>query len=131
MVYGVVGLHRDTSEWSAQGLGNSISACVEAGWRTERRVVVLEERQPDEEDAGGAAVGGERLGDEDDAESPRPRGSGFQVWEERVPMLNGSVRRAGLESQEGGWSGRTVEVGRIVGRWFKFRKGGWESEYGA
>jgi hypothetical protein len=38
-------------------------------------------------------------------------------------MLNGSVRRAGLESEEGGWSGRTVEVGRILARWFKFRKG--------
>jgi hypothetical protein len=36
------------------------------------------------------------------------------------------LRRAGLESEDGGWSGRTVEVERILGRWFKFRKGDWE-----
>jgi hypothetical protein len=42
-------------------------------------------------------------------------------------MLNGSFRRAGPEGEDGGWSGRTVEVGRILARWFKFRKGEWES----
>jgi len=57
----------------------------------------------------------------DDRESGKER----VVWEERVPMLNGSVRRAGLESEEGGWSGRTVEVGRIVGRWFNFARAEW------
>jgi hypothetical protein len=51
-----------------------------------------------------------------------------RVWEERVPMLNGSVRRAGLESEDGGWSGRTVEVGRILARWFKFGRGDWEDD---
>lgn len=50
-----------------------------------------------------------------------------KIWDERVPMLNGSARRAGLESEDGGWSGRTVEVGRILSRWFKFQKGDWDS----
>lgn len=116
MVYGLVALHRDTSEWSAQGLGNSCAALIEAGWRARRRVVLLEEKaiedgdiDVDEEliEGGGSAAG--------------------NVWGEKVPMLNGSVRRAGMESEDGGWSGRTIEVGRVLGRWFKFRKGDWDS----
>lgn len=114
VVYGLLELHRDTSEWSAQGLSNSVAGLVEAGWRTGRKVVVLEERRMEEES-----------GDVDLEE----RKTGNKVWEEGVPMLNGSVRRAGLESEDGGgWSGRTVEVGRILARWFKYEKGDWEDE---
>jgi len=90
---------------------------VEAGWRCGRRVVVMEEREVG--DVGeGESEGGEVEG--------LRRENGLKGWEERVPMLNGSVRRAGLESEDGGWSGRTVEVGRILGRWFKFRRGDWD-----
>lgn len=114
VVYGLLELHRDTIEWSAQGLGNSAAGLVEAGWRTGRKVVILEERGMDD---GLSDIGeGERRND-------RPN-----VWEEGVPMLNGSVRRAGLESEDGGWSGRTVEAGRILARWFKFEKGDWGDE---
>jgi hypothetical protein len=112
VVYGLLELHRGTSEWSAQGLGNSIAGLVEAGWRTGRKVVVLEERGMDE-----------CLSDMELEEGRKNR---VKVWEEGVPMLNGSVRQAGLESEDGGWSGRTVEVGRILARWFKFGKGDWE-----
>ena len=110
VVYGPVGLHRDTSEWSAQGLGSSIAGLVEAGWRTRQRVVMLEEKM----DADGE---GDERGDGDE----RPRG----VWDERLPMLNGNVRRAGLEGEDAVWSGRTIEVRRALGRWFRFRKSGW------
>ncbi|KAG0646276.1 hypothetical protein D0Z07_8380 [Hyphodiscus hymeniophilus] len=128
VVFGVVALHRDTSEWSAQGLGNSLSGCVQAGWRSGRKVVVLEERQVED--------GNENENESGEFEEERPGDEGAEteteggckIWEERVPMLNGSVRRAGLESEEGGWSGRTVEVGRILARWFKFRKSGRENE---
>lgn len=101
VVYGLVELHRDTSEWSAQGLGNSVAGLVEAGWRGRWEVVVIEERKDEEEE--------ERS----------------KVWEQRVPILSGSVRRAGMENEDGGWSGRTVEVGRILGRWFRFGRGDW------
>jgi hypothetical protein len=110
VVYGLLALHRDTSEWSAQGLGNSVAALVEAGWRAERRVVLLEERSDS----------GTRPGDGGDKAQ--------KVWGEQLPMLNGSVRRAGLEADGGGWSGRTVEVGRILQRWFKIEKGDWDDE---
>lgn len=103
VVYGLVGLHRDTSEWSAQGLGNSTAALVEVAWRMGQRVVVIEEKLDD---------GRDELGGVDE-----------RVWEERVPILNGNVRRAGLEDEDAVWSGRTVEVRRVLGRWFKFRKG--------
>jgi len=112
VIYGLLELHRDTSEWSAQGLGNSVAGLVEAGWRAGRKVVLFEERGMDH---GSGDVGAEGA-----------RKSRGKVWEERVPMLNGSVRRAGLESEDGGWSGRTVEVGRILARWFKFGRGQWE-----
>jgi hypothetical protein len=110
VVYGLVALHRDTSEWSAQGLGSSFATLVEAGWRTRRKVVVLEEKVDGAEER--------RDGDE------RPH----DIGGERLPMLNGNVRRAGLEGGDAAWSGRTVEVRRVLGRWFKFRKGEWSGE---
>ena len=120
VVYGLVELHRDTSEWSAQGLGNTLAGLVEAGWRSGRGVVVLEERK----------VGGEDhhpIGDPGEGDETGERMRIKTGWNEGVPMLNGSVRRAGMESEDAGWSGRTVEVGRILSRWFKFERTDWES----
>jgi hypothetical protein len=116
VIYGLLELHRDTSEWSAQGLGSSVAGLVEAGWRAVRKVVLLEERRMDDvlRDVG--------------VEIEERWKCRVKIWEERVPMLNGSVRRAGLESEDGGWSGRTVEVGRILARWFNFEKSDWEDE---
>lgn len=131
-MYGVVGLHRYTSEWSAQGLGNSLAGVVEVGSSIRRRVVVIEERsvEEDAEERMEMAVdedGEERSEMAVDGEGHDGRGGKVQVWKERVPMLNGSVRRAGFESEEGEWSGRTVEVGRILARWFRFKKANWDS----
>jgi hypothetical protein len=120
VVYGLVELHRDTSEWSAQGLGNTLAGLMEAGLWSKRKIVVLEERMTDDDLSN-------VYGDEGPMEAELEESKGKQlmkVWEEKVPMLNGSVRRAGLESEDGGWSGRTVEMGRIFGRWFKFGVGG-------
>lgn len=94
MVYGLLGLHRQTSEWSAQGLGNSAAALVEARWG--QTVVIMERRDQEE--------GGREQ----------------KWWEERLPILNGSARRAGVEGEDAVWSGRTVRVARILGRWFTF-----------
>ena len=46
-------------------------------------------------------------------------------WEEEIPILNGAARKGRLGESEGGWSGRNVEVGRILGRWFRYGKGDW------
>jgi hypothetical protein len=122
LVYGLVELHRDTSEWSAQGLENSVSILVEAGWRSDIRVVVVEEKALTDE------YHQRKIGEDDDEEVEKRKWKQLcKVWEQRVPMLNGSVRRAGLDSEDGAWSGRTVEVGRILARWFKFGRDDWTS----
>lgn len=125
VVYGLVELHRDTSEWSAQGLSNSVSNLVEAGWRSEKGVVVTEDRGLDEEYYGAMLEGEEEEAEIEGSVEERKRKQVCRVWEQKVPILNGSVRRAGLDSEDGAWSGRTVEVGRIFGRWFRFGRGDW------
>ena len=121
VVYGLVELHRDTSEWSAQGLGNSIAGLVEAGWMGQREVIVIEEGRVDQDDDFEL----EPLGIEREETRMRDKS---KVWQQRVPMLNGSVRRAGMESEDAGWSGRTVDVGRILGRWFRFKEGKFDAQ---
>ncbi|GKT45470.1 uncharacterized protein ColSpa_05651 [Colletotrichum spaethianum] len=97
LVYGFLNLHRDSSEWSAQGLSNSAAALIEAARRTEFKPVVVE-----------------------------PKGAGGHedfkaVLRDDIPVLSGSSRR-----DEGIWTGRTVEVKRVLGRWFRFQMGQWD-----
>ncbi|KAF7945977.1 uncharacterized protein EAE97_005015 [Botrytis byssoidea] len=135
VVYGLIDLHRDTSEWSAQGLNRSLAGLVEIGGRDKRVVVCLEERDRKIESSESMEVDGD--GNEDIAGPTNDR-NGFdsgenigrdnrtrKVWDEHVPMLNGSVRRTGLESEDRGWSGRTIEVGQIFARWFDFENAEW------
>ena len=107
VLYGFLDLHRDTSEWSAQGLGSSASALVDLGRRLSWDVAVVEPRR--------AAASGEgsQLG---------------AILRETVPVLSSGGRRFGLESEDGGWSGRRVEVGRVLMRWFRFQRGRWEKD---
>lgn len=120
VVYGLVGLHKDTSEWSAQGLGYSIAMLVEAGHRNMRNVVLVEERRIDEG----------RDNDECNEEhaelhaKQKRRRWALRLWNEEVPVLSGG---GGRKVMEGGWSGRTVEVGRIMGRWCRFGRGEWDN----
>ncbi|KAK1993645.1 hypothetical protein LX36DRAFT_245428 [Colletotrichum falcatum] len=98
LVYGLLDLHRDTSEWSAQGLGNSAASLLEAARRTEFKPVVVE-----------------------------PRGAGEHadfkaVLQDDLPVLSGGARR-----DEGVWAGRTVKVKHVLGRWFRFQKGQWDA----
>lgn len=96
LVYGFLDLHRDSSEWSAQGIGGSAAVLVEAALRTGYRPVVVEPKGAGGHDSFAAVL-------RDDA-----------------PVLSGSSRR-----DEGGWTGRTVEVRRVLGRWFRFQEGRW------
>ncbi|KAI5866731.1 hypothetical protein GGS23DRAFT_284996 [Durotheca rogersii] len=106
VLYGFLALHHDTSEWSAQGLADSAAVAVELGHRMSWKVVLVEPRRP--------------------ATAPAPA---FEdVLREAVPILGGGGRRAGLGSEEGRWAGRTVEVGRVMKRWFRFQRGPWDDE---
>ncbi len=119
VVYGLLECHRHTSEWSAQGLGNSLSGLVDAGFRSGKGVVLFEEFSED--------MDVDQEEDEDGYEMNVRKKYAKSIWEERVPILNGSVRKAGFDSEDLGWSGRTIEVGRVLARWFKFDEGEWEN----
>ncbi|GAB1319635.1 hypothetical protein MFIFM68171_09845 [Madurella fahalii] len=95
LAYNFLPLHRHTSEWSVQGLSSTAAGLVEAAWREGVRAVVCEERRMDGEG------GGDMLG-------------------ERVPVLSagGNIRRER-------WVGKTVEVRRVLGRWFRFEERDW------
>lgn len=97
LAYGFLSQHRDTSEWSAQGIGSTAAALVEAASRHDFRVAVVE-----------------------------PRGGGGHatfnaLLSESAPVLSGGTRRI-----EGAWMGRTVEVRSVLGRWFRFQIGQWD-----
>ncbi|OTA93726.1 hypothetical protein M434DRAFT_287775 [Hypoxylon sp. CO27-5] len=103
LLYGFLDIHRDTSEWSAQGLSNSASTLVELGNRLSWQAVIVEPRKHNSV-------------------------SSFEgMLKEVVPFLSGGGRRPAPDSEEGGWSGRTVEVGRVMKRWFQFQRGQWDA----
>ncbi|SPN99895.1 uncharacterized protein DNG_02747 [Cephalotrichum gorgonifer] len=93
MVYGLLDTHRDTSEWNAQGLSCTVSILVEAAARATYKPVIIEPRGDD---------GHPNLD---------------TLLSEAVPLLGPNVANQGV------WSGRTVSIGRILGRWFRSRDG--------
>ncbi|KAI0442575.1 hypothetical protein F4803DRAFT_369277 [Xylaria telfairii] len=99
ILYGFLRLHRDTSEWSAQGLSNTASTLVDLAHRLSWRTLLIE---------------------------PRTGATFEELLREAVPILNGGARRLGPDPEEGAWTGRTVEVGRILGRWSRFQRAQWD-----
>ncbi|KAJ8130228.1 hypothetical protein O1611_g3400 [Lasiodiplodia mahajangana] len=102
ILYGFLGLHRDTSEWSAQGLSNTISTLVEVVHRLSWGGILIEPRI--------------------DSCDPALE----ELLQETVPILNGGARNLGSGFENGAWTGRTVEVGRILGRWCRFQRAQWD-----
>lgn len=98
-VWGLANLHRSTAEHSAQGLSRSLAAAVETAKLNGQRLVLAES----------TALSGEI---EDEG-----IGSVEDPWKEQVPLLSGSVRFGGDDRV---WAGKTVEIGRVVGRWCRF-----------
>ncbi|KAI0147654.1 hypothetical protein GGR57DRAFT_249446 [Xylariaceae sp. FL1272] len=101
ILYGFLDLHRDTSEWSAQGLSNTASALVEIAHRLSWQGLIIEPKKSE------------------------PATTLEATLSEAVPILSGGVRRYGLDSEEGAWSGRTVEVGKVLSRWCRFQRAIW------
>lgn len=105
LILGLVALHSLSTEFSAQGLSRSLAMAVEAADNAGAKLVLAELRKEGEN---GTMDTGENLGESETAYDP---------WRQEVSLLNGSVR-FGEDSRP--WSGRTVEVRTIVGRWCKF-----------
>ncbi|KAH7369214.1 hypothetical protein B0T11DRAFT_278429 [Plectosphaerella cucumerina] len=100
LVYGFLDLHRDSSEWSAQGISNTAAALVEGARRVGFQATIVEPKD----------------------------GEKFESFEallaDAAPVLSGS----GGRREDGGWTGRRIEVRRILGRWFRFQTGQWDVE---
>jgi len=126
LVFGLLNLHRDTSEWSAQGLGITIASLVESGSRHGSRIVMCEEDVKEDIviiiDDEVTTTGDEEMVDLPTEEQRETRK--INPWKEEMPILNGSTRRLVAGADEAaGWAGRTVEVGRVLGRWCLFHEG--------
>lgn len=93
IVYGLLELHRDSAEWSAQGIGTTATYLIEAAARNSFRAAVVEPR---------GAMGFEALD---------------EFLEEELPVLSGTAMKS-----DGAWSGRTVAVRRVLARWFEFER---------
>lgn len=111
LVYGFLNLHRDTSEWSAQGISSTAASLVEAARKTGFRAVVVDHPQPSGQSADG--------GDDETAEA------GVSLLLEEVSVLSASTRRTGADLDDSAWTGRKVTVGRVLARWFRHEKGNW------
>jgi hypothetical protein len=103
-----------------QGLGSTAATLVEAAKRIAFQVVVVERGTAtvEERDGGGETeVGG------DDEMNRR--------LAERVPFLSAaSARKAAPKFESSRWAGRTVDVRRVLGRWFRFETGDWQRDIG-
>lgn len=124
LVFGILSLHRDTSEWSAQGLGSTMASLVEGGSRCGYGIVMCEEDVISEDfEAMEALAVADGEGAMDDELQRRVEETRTSHWREEMPILNGSARRLVAGGDETtGWAGRTVEVGRVLQRWCIFRE---------
>lgn len=146
MVYNLVKIHEGTSDWSVQGLSETLAALVDSGRRMDMQILLIETTElpyKTAEDLTGTP--GE---DGDFDKFPEIPGTGAEIDEDvlmynelddkggssagvtesqsihqkRLPMLNGSSRHDGCD-ESNAWSGRTVEVGIVMGRWVRFARG--------
>lgn len=109
LILSLVDLHRSTSEYSAQGISRTLAIAVEAAELAGMKLVLGEySREENQEDVGGEHVDG-RLGASSSARQ--------DLWEEQIPILSGSIR---FRNDEGLRLGRTVSLGRVLGRWCRF-----------
>ena len=104
-IFGLVALHSSSTEFSAQGLSRSLAIAVEAADNARAKLVLAELRKKCENETMDA---GDHISEIE---------TEFDPWRQQVSLLNGSVR-FGDDSRP--WSGRTIEVRKIVGRWCKF-----------
>ncbi|KAI4280932.1 MAG: hypothetical protein L6R35_005798, partial [Caloplaca aegaea] len=100
VIYGLLKLHRDTTEYSVQGLSRSLAIAVEAANTWRMRLTLVEPLEDTQLPAPEPIM-------ETGAVSPP------DPWSEQVPLLNSSLAPTNGST----CAGRTVEVGAVVARW--------------
>lgn len=123
LVYGLLGLHRDTSEWSAQGIGATAATLVEAARRSGFGAVLVDVPRVDVQDDEGD--GSQSLDDGDHVGVSDGNVAEESMLAEEVPVLSASVVRAGGDLDDTAWTSRKVTLARVLGRWFRYREGDW------
>jgi hypothetical protein len=108
VILDLVAIHRSTSEYSAQGLSRTLAIAVEAARLGDMNLALAEHYKGDNDDSSSGINDGARRAVNDAQQSP---------WKEEVPILSGSVR---FGNDEGLWAGKTVDVGKVLGRWCRF-----------
>lgn len=113
-------LHAPTSSFSAQGLGRTFAATVEAASRAHAALFVVECVMPraadNQANGGDGDMERESEGRDDGPPSTAPR----DPWEQDVSILNVSARRSGSGNADRAWTGRTVTAQMIAARWCRF-----------
>lgn len=99
-IYGLLRVHRDTSEHSVQGLSRSLAVAAEAANSWGMRLTLVEPLEDTQPSAAEPMM-------ENETVSP------LDPWSEQVPLLNSSL--ASINSST--WACRTVDVGAVVARW--------------
>lgn len=105
VILGLIALHHSTSEYSAQGLSRSVAIAVEAASTTKMKLILAELRKDNQNE--------NSIADNEIIDGGRR-----DPWEEQIPLLNGST---GFANEERVRAGRTISIGRVIGRWFKFK----------
>ena len=101
-IWGLVCLHRSTTEHSAQGLSRTLSAAAEVACHASQRLILVESRIPEIYEGGESA--------EEIVHCP---------WKELIPLLSGSVRISGDQRT---FAGRRIEVGDVMAKWCSFEQ---------
>lgn len=98
IVLNLLGQHHGSSEFTFQGLSQTLATVTSAGSRMSQPVLLVECK---------------------DMNDPSNANFGPSLWNTEVPLLSMSIKIG-----EGGarWGRRTVEVRKIASRWFKMEK---------
>ncbi|KAI4277101.1 MAG: hypothetical protein LQ337_002022 [Flavoplaca oasis] len=107
IIYGLIDLHRATTDYSVQGLSRSLAIAVETAELSSMRLLLVE-------DSADWACSNLESGSEAAAVNVN------DPWKEQVPFLNSSV----LSSGDRLAAGRTVEIGAVIAKWCDFQIAG-------
>ncbi|KAL8760929.1 MAG: hypothetical protein Q9184_002897 [Pyrenodesmia sp. 2 TL-2023] len=99
VVYGLLNLHRATTEYSVQGLSRTLAVAAEAANTWGMRLTLVEAPEPPGTPFNEPVMGAET------ANSQNP-------WAEQLPLLNSILTL----SNDRAWVSRTVDVGAVVAR---------------